>query len=158
MDFPLFPGSRPRRLLAIIHEPPNLLTAVSRLFRNQSESELLYDWRFTAIKFFLAAIPLRLTASNFIFQLNTCGYSPHVTSSRLELLVVLTSAVILRPETHGIHDHILLSQIRDSHNLEGQVPVYTSPGTGLPGYTPRYWVPFVFSYDSQSQSQSQSCD
>jgi hypothetical protein len=25
--------------------------------------------------------PLRLTTSHFIFQLNTCGYSPYVTSS-----------------------------------------------------------------------------
>jgi hypothetical protein len=41
----------------------------------------------------------------------------------------------------GTHDHILLSQIRDSPNLEGQVPVFVSPrnsvlvilpGTGFP--------------------------
>jgi hypothetical protein len=31
--------------------------------------------------FVLATSPLRLTTSNFIFQLNTCGYSPYVTSS-----------------------------------------------------------------------------
>jgi hypothetical protein len=48
---------------------------------SSSESELLYDWRFTANQFFLATNPLRLTTSNFIFQLNTCGYSPYVTSS-----------------------------------------------------------------------------
>jgi hypothetical protein len=36
----------------------------------------LYDWQFTANQFFLVATsPLRLTTSNFIFQLNTCGYS-----------------------------------------------------------------------------------
>jgi hypothetical protein len=46
-----------------------------------SESELLYDWRFTASQFVLATGPLRLPASNFIFQLNACGYSPYVTSS-----------------------------------------------------------------------------
>jgi hypothetical protein len=45
------------------------------------ESELLYDWRFTANQFVLATGPLRLTTSNFIFQLNTCGYCPYVTSS-----------------------------------------------------------------------------
>jgi hypothetical protein len=44
--------------------------------------ELLYDWRFTAHQFVLATSPLmRVTTSNFIFQLNTCGYSPYVTSS-----------------------------------------------------------------------------
>jgi hypothetical protein len=37
-------------------------------------SELLYDWRFTASQFVLATRPLGLTTSNFIFQLNTCGY------------------------------------------------------------------------------------
>jgi hypothetical protein len=34
---------------------------------------------------------------------------------------------ILRSESRGAHDHILLSQIRDSPNLEGQVPVVISP-------------------------------
>jgi hypothetical protein len=45
----------------------------------------------------------------------------------LQLLLVLASAVILGPESCGIRDHILLSQIRDSPNLEGQVPVFISP-------------------------------
>jgi hypothetical protein len=87
----------------------------------ESESELLYYWRFTANHFVFATSPLRHTTNNFIFQLNTCGRSPYVTSSltsvcvcRLPLLLVLVSAVILRSETSGIHDHILLSQIRDS--------------------------------------------
>jgi hypothetical protein len=39
----------------------------------------------------------------------------------------LATAVILRSESRGTHDHILLSQIRDSPNLEGQVPVFMSP-------------------------------
>jgi hypothetical protein len=39
------------------------------------------------------------------------------------LLLVLASAVILRSESRGTHYHILVSQIRDSPNLEGQVPV-----------------------------------
>jgi hypothetical protein len=34
---------------------------------------------------------------------------------------------ILRSESRGTHDHILLSQIRDFPNLEGQVPVFISP-------------------------------
>jgi hypothetical protein len=53
--------------------------------------------------------PLKLTNSNFIFQLNTCGYSPYVTSSltrggvcHLQLLLVLASAVILRSESRGM--------------------------------------------------------
>jgi hypothetical protein len=59
----------------------------------------------------------------FFFQLNT-----YVATSltrgwdRLQLLLVLASAVILVSESRETHDHILLSQIRDSHNLEDEVP------------------------------------
>jgi hypothetical protein len=74
--------------------------------------------------------------SNCIFHLNTCGYSPYVSSSltrgwvcRLQLLLVLASTVILRSESR------LLSQFRDSPKLEGQVPVFISL---------RQWVPFSF--------------
>jgi hypothetical protein len=81
-----------------------------------------------------ATSPLRLTTSNFIFQLNPCGCSPYVKSSltrgwvcRLQSLLVLASAVTLRSESRGIYDHILLSQVRDSCNLEGHIPVFISP-------------------------------
>jgi hypothetical protein len=83
------------------------------------------------------------------FQPNTCGYSAYVTSClargwvcRLQLLLVLASAIILRRESRGTHDHISLSQIRDSHYPEGQVPVFIFPGTGWPNYITRHWVPF----------------
>jgi hypothetical protein len=74
----------------------------------------------------------------FLLPQNTCGYRPYVISSltrgwvcRLQLLLTLASAVILKWESRGTHDHILQSQIRDSPNLEG-----------WPNYTPRHWVPF----------------
>jgi hypothetical protein len=76
--------------------------------------------------------PLRLTTSIF-FQLSTCGYTPYVTRSmrglvcRLQLLLVIANAVILRSESRGTHDHILRSQIGDCPNLEGQAPVFISP-------------------------------
>jgi hypothetical protein len=60
----------------------------------------------------------------------------------LQLLLALASTVILRSDSRGTRDHILLSQIRDSPNLEGQVPYLNSPGTGWTSYTPRHWVPF----------------
>jgi hypothetical protein len=66
--------------------------------------------------------------------LNTCGHILSLTSSltrgwvcRLQLLLMLASAVILRSHSRGTHDHILLSQIRDSPNVEIQVPVFISP-------------------------------
>jgi hypothetical protein len=58
------------------------------------------------------------------------------------MLLTLASVVILESESLETHDHILLSQIRDSPNLEDQVPrIYIprehggpviSPGTGFP--------------------------
>jgi hypothetical protein len=41
---------------------------------NSTESELLYDRRFTTNQFVLAPSPLRLTARIFFFQLNTWGH------------------------------------------------------------------------------------
>jgi hypothetical protein len=62
---------------------------------------------------------LRLTTINFIFQLKTCGYSSYVTSSlrrgwgyHLQLLLVLASAGILRPESRGTHDILLSYSLR----------------------------------------------
>jgi hypothetical protein len=122
-----------------------------------SESELLYDWRFTANQFVLATSPLRLTKSNFIFQLNTCGYSPYVTSSltrgwvcRLQLLLVLATAVILMSESCRTHDHILLSQTRDFPNLEGRVFIFISPRNRVAQLYPQALGSlFVASYESQ---------
>jgi hypothetical protein len=75
----------------------------------------------------LGAKPLETHGLHF-FQLNTCSHSPYVTSSltrgwvcRLKLLLALASVVISRSTSRGTHDHILLSQIRDSPNLEDQV-------------------------------------
>jgi hypothetical protein len=46
---------------------------------------------------------------------------------RLQLLLVLASAVILGSESCWTHNRIILSQIGDSPNLESQVPVFISP-------------------------------
>jgi hypothetical protein len=123
------------------------------LFQSQSQSQSY----FTAGQFILATSPLRLKTSNSVFQLNSCGYSPHVTSSltrgwvcRLQLLLVLASAVILRSESRRTHDHILLSEIRDFPNLEGQVPILISPRNRVARLYPQALGSlFVASYDSQ---------
>jgi hypothetical protein len=114
------------------------------------ESELLYDWRFTANQVILAPSPLRLTARNLFFHLNTCSHSPYVTTSsltrgwacRLQSPLVLASEFILRSESRRTHDHILLSQIQDSPNLEPRSPYLYPPATGWPNYTSRHWIPF----------------
>jgi hypothetical protein len=118
---------------------------------------LLYDWRFAANQFVLATSPLGLTARNFIFQLNSCRYSPYVISPltrgwvcRLQLLLVLASAVILRLQSDGPHDHILLPQIRDSPKLEGQVPVFISLRNKVARLYRQALDPIFFAfYDSQ---------
>jgi hypothetical protein len=70
---------------------------------------------------------------------------------RLQLLLVIASSVILGSESCRTDGHILLSQIRDSPNLEGQIPyLYVSPKNGLAQLYPRALVSrFVVSYDSQ---------
>jgi hypothetical protein len=70
---------------------------------------------------------------------------------RLQLLMVLASAVIFRSESCGAHGHILLSQIRDSSNLEGQVPVFIYPRNRVARLYPQeLGCLYVASYDSQT--------
>jgi hypothetical protein len=60
------------------------------------------------------------------------GYATDLLTTKL--LLVLASRVFFGFESNGTHDHILLSQIRESPNLERQVPVFRyPPGTGWPG-------------------------
>jgi hypothetical protein len=100
---------------------------------------------------------MRLTTSNSISQLNPCGSSPYVTSSlmrgwvcRLQLLLVLVSAVTPMSEPRRTHDLILLSQNRDSHNLEVQVPVFISTWNRVARLYPQALGSlFLASYDSQ---------
>jgi hypothetical protein len=68
---------------------------------------------------------------------------------RLKLLLELASVVILRSESRGSHDHILLSQIQDSPIWRAKSLYLYPPGTGLPSYTPQaLGSHFVASYDS----------
>jgi hypothetical protein len=60
----------------------------------------------------------------------------------LQLVMTLACAFILRSESRRTHDHILLSQIQDPHNLEARSPYLHLPETGWPSYNPRHWVPF----------------
>jgi hypothetical protein len=65
-------------------------------------------------------------------------------------MLALSSAVILRSESRGTHDHISLSQIRGSSNLQGQVPVFISLRNRVAQLYPRALGSLsVASYDSQ---------
>jgi hypothetical protein len=62
---------------------------------------------------------------------------------RLKSLLALA-----RSESRGTHDHILLSQIQDSPNLEGKFPVFISPRNGVAQlYSQALGSLFVVSYD-----------
>jgi hypothetical protein len=62
----------------------------------------------------------------------------------------LASADILRSESRGTHDQILLSQIQDSPNLEGQVRVFISPRNRVARLYPQVLGSlFIGLYDSQ---------
>jgi hypothetical protein len=94
--------------------------------------------------------PLETHDHKFFFRLNTCYHSPYVTSSLtrgwvccLQLLLALTKVVILRSASRGTDDHILLSLIRDSPNLEDQVPVFISPRNRVAQLYPKHLVPFL---------------
>jgi hypothetical protein len=126
---PLFPSSHPGRLASrnsIDSQLPSLLTYLrlppqetpSILF--QPESELLTlrlaVYRQSAR---LGAKPLETNDQQFLFQLNTCAHSPYVTSSltrgwicRLQLLLVLASAVIFGSDSRSTRGHILLSRLK----------------------------------------------
>jgi hypothetical protein len=69
---------------------------------------------------------------------------------RLQLLLVLASAVIHKSESRGNHDNILLSQIRDSPNLGEQATVFSSPRNRVARlYIQALGSLLVASYDSQ---------
>jgi hypothetical protein len=83
----------------------------------------------------------------FVFLSYSCGF---VEVGRPLRRQALTSAVILGSESRGTHDHILLSQVRDSSNLDGQVPVFISPRNRVARLYPHALGSlFVASYVSQ---------
>jgi hypothetical protein len=67
----------------MVNHEMQLFTWHSRLAESESESELLYNWRFNANQFILAPSLLRLTTTVFVFflQLNPYGHNTCVTSS-----------------------------------------------------------------------------
>jgi hypothetical protein len=98
-----------------------------------------------ANQFVLATSPLRLTTGNFIFQLNTYSYNPYVTSwvCRLQLLLVLASAVILRSESRATHDHIFTVSDSRLPQPGGSGPrIYIPQEQGGPVITPGTGFPF----------------
>jgi hypothetical protein len=106
--------------------------------------------------------PLETHDQRFVVKLNICGHSPYVTSPltrgwvcHLQLLLALASAVILRTKSLGTQSHILLSQVRHSPSLEGQVPVFITRRNTVTQLHPQALGSIFFaSYDSQGYGGS----
>jgi hypothetical protein len=92
---------------------------------SKSKSKLCYD-RFSVGQSVLVSNPHLSPKTRFVLLSNSYAFSKGGVC-RLQLSLVLANAVILGSQSRGTHDHILLSQIRDSPNLEGQVLVFISP-------------------------------
>jgi hypothetical protein len=98
---------------------------------------------------FLGAKALETHDQYFLFFNWTLTDNPYTKSSltrgwvcRLQLLLAFASAVILGSQSLGTHDHMLLSQTRDSPTWSVRSLYLYTPGTRWPSYTPRHWVPF----------------
>jgi hypothetical protein len=95
----------------------------------------------------LGAKPLE-SHDQYFFKVNTCGYSPYVTSSltigwvcHLQLLLVLPSAAIVGSKS---------CETLTTLNLEGQVPVFISPRNRVDQIEPQALGSLlVASYDPQ---------
>jgi hypothetical protein len=108
--------------LAITHD---------RLSTQKPKSDLCYDRRSVG-QCVLVSSPIWGPTSDFCYfrtfaDFLLWGSISEERTGRLQILVVLASLVILGSESCGTHDHILLSQILDSPNLEGQVSIFISP-------------------------------
>jgi hypothetical protein len=123
------------------------------LSQNQTKSYVTTDGQSANLSWYQAPIWGLRPDFYTVTQLRVCWCgAPSLTRERvcrLQLLLVLASAVILGSESRGTRDHILLSQIRDFPNLEGQVPVFISPRNRVAQLYPQALCSlFVASYDS----------
>jgi hypothetical protein len=94
----------------------------------KSKSKLCYDRRSVGQSVLVSSTHLALT-TKFLLLSDRCGFFKWGALSDERTGLPFTIAADPRQRSHsrseslGTRDHILLSQIRDSPNLEGQVPV-----------------------------------
>jgi hypothetical protein len=115
-----------------------------------------YDWRQSQSYVLVSCAHLGLRTRYLLLSV-ICGFvdvgrslSDERTGLPFTIAAGLASAVILGSESRGTRDNILLPQIRDSPNLEGQVPVFITPRNRVAQLYPQALGSlFVASYDSQ---------
>jgi hypothetical protein len=138
-------------------EPRNS-TKSSPGLKSQS-SKLCYDRQSVGQSVLVSSTHLGLT-TRFYYCQTIAGLLMWGALSDERTGLPFTNAAGPRQRSHswvrvGTRDHILLSQIRDSPNLEGQVPVFISPRNRVAQlYPPALGSLFVASYDSQGYGGS----
>jgi hypothetical protein len=122
-----------------------ILTAISDLRLTSKSTVVTTDGQFASLS--CCHVPIWGPRPDFYCcHLWVCWYGrPTDERKGLSFTVAagLASAISIDPESHVSREHLLLSQIWDSPNLEGQVSVCITPGTGWPSYTHSHWVPFL---------------
>jgi hypothetical protein len=126
--------------IPVFISPRNSVTQLNRQALGfptcKSKSELYYDGQSVGQSILVSSthcgaatnfFPLLL---NFFRQLRVCWCgAPSLTRSQVctfQFLPGINSAAFLRSESHGTHEHSLLSLFLRLLNLEGQVPVFIS--------------------------------
>jgi hypothetical protein len=134
--------------------PPTTRRATVELFdpastlksQSQSQSYVTTDGQSATLFWFQAPIwglrPDFYTV--WLLWVCWCGvlYLTRERVCRLQLLLVFASAVILGSQSRVTRDHIFLSQITDSTNMEDQVAVFISSTKRVAQFYPRHWFPF----------------
>jgi hypothetical protein len=120
------------------------------LIRTQSQESRVILWLevyFKSIR--LGDKPLETHGQYFIFQLDTYGYSPYVTSSLMRM--GLSYSIAAGPRQHS-HSQVQVPRdswpyftVSDSSLPQPGGPgprILYPPGTEWPSYIPKHWVPF----------------
>jgi hypothetical protein len=108
-----------------------LQLALQKLSESQSKNYVTTDGQSAGLSWCRAPFAVQYQIFVTVRQLRVCWCGATSLKRgwirRLQFLLVLASPVILRSLSGSTNDHILLYQIRDSTNLEVQVPVFISP-------------------------------
>jgi hypothetical protein len=124
--------------------------------KSKLKSKLCYDRRSVGQSVLVSSTHLGLT-KDFYYCQTVAGLLMWDALSDDRKGLPFTIAASPHQRSHfwdrGTRDHILLSQIRDSRNLEGQVPVFISPRNRVARLYPQALGSlFVAFYDSQGYS------
>jgi hypothetical protein len=124
----------------------------SELRLTSFESVLLYDWRLTANQFVLATGPLRLTTSNFMFQLTLAVIvlmqHPHWREGGSVVYNCCRSSPaqpFSGPNSAALMIIFPCLRFKAPPTWRDRSPYLYPPGKGCPGYTSRHWFPFSMS-------------